>query len=144
MAVSFQRSLVLLIAALASKTLIPIELGLDLVLGANFGGALIAAALTRSGTPARRAVPLGNLILRGVGSIAAAIYISYANIPPEWLGTEPAMQIVHAHIAFNLALLLIGLPLAPLVSRFARYWTKLDQTKISIRTDRHGVRNRTR
>lgn len=120
---------ILLIATLASKALIPVELGFDLVLGANFGGALIAAALTRSGTPAQRAVPLGNLILRGFGSIAAAIYISKANIALEWLGTEPALQIVHAHIAFNLALLLIGLPLAPLVSRFARYWTKLDQTK---------------
>jgi phosphate:Na+ symporter len=120
---------VLLIATLAAKSLIPVELGLDLMLGANFGGALIAAALTRSGTPAQRAVPLGNLLLRGAGSIAAAIYISNAGVPVEWLGSDPALQIIHGHIAFNLALLIFGLPLAPLVSRLARYWTKLDQTK---------------
>jgi phosphate:Na+ symporter len=120
---------VLLIATLAAKSLIPAELGFDLMLGANFGGALIAAALTRSGTPAQRAVPLGNLILRGVGSIAAAIYISNVGLPLDWFGTDPALQIIHGHIAFNAALLIAGLPLAPLVSRFARYWTKLDQTK---------------
>lgn len=120
---------ILLIATLAAKALIPVDLGLDLVLGSNFGGALIAAALTRSGSPAQRAVPLGNLILRGAGSIAAAFYISNAVMPLEWLGPDPALQIIHGHIAFNAALLVVGLPLAPFVSRFARHWTKRDQAR---------------
>ena len=123
---------VLLISTLAAKALIPVELGIDLVLGANFGGAMIAAALTRSGTVVQRAVPLGNLILRGVGAIVAAVVVSSLILPLERLGTDPALQIIHAHIAFNIMLLAIGLPLAPLVAKLARYWTGLGVVKTPL------------
>ncbi|MGB8816309.1 MAG: Na/Pi cotransporter family protein [Rhizobiaceae bacterium] len=123
---------VLLMATLAAKSLIPVELGIDLMLGANFGGALIAAALTRSGAAAQRAVPLGNLMLRGAGSIVAAIAVSSVALPLGQLGADPALQIIYAHILFNAALLVIGLPLAPLVARFARYWTGLGAVKTPL------------
>jgi phosphate:Na+ symporter len=123
---------VLLISTLAAKALIPAELGVDLVLGANFGGAMIAAALTRSGIAVQRAVPLGNLILRGAGAILAAIIVSSLALPLGRLGTDPALQIIHAHVAFNVLLLAIGMPLAPLVARFARYWTGLGAVKTPL------------
>ena len=122
---------VLLISTLAAKALIPVELGIDLVLGANFGGAMIAAALTRSGTAVQRAVPMGNLILRGVGAIVAALVVSNLVLPLYRLGTDAALQIIHAHIIFNLLLLAIGLPFAPLVGKLARYWTGLGAVKTS-------------
>ena len=81
---------VLLISTLAAKALIPVELGIDLVLGANFGGAMIAAALTRSGTAVQRAVPMGNLILRGVGAIVAAMTVSNLILPLYRLETRGA------------------------------------------------------
>ncbi len=120
---------VLLISTLAAKALIPVELGVDLVLGANFGGAMIAAALTRSGTAVQRAVPMGNLILRGVGAIVAAIVVSNFVLPLDRLGIDPALQIIHAHIVFNVLLLAIGLPFAPIVGKLARYWTGLGAAK---------------
>ena len=123
---------VLLISTLAAKALIPVELGIDLVLGANFGGAMIAAALTRSGTAVQRAVPMGNLILRGAGAIVAAIIVSNFVLPLDRLGTDPALQIIHAHITFNVLLLTIGLPFAPLVGKLARYWTGLGAVKTSM------------
>jgi phosphate:Na+ symporter len=111
---------VLLIASLAGKGLVPPEVGIIMMLGANFGGAMIATALTRNGPPEQRAVILGNLALRGFGALLAALIVS--QWPPHLtrLAAGPALQIVHAHIAFNTLLLLIGLPLAPLISRFAK------------------------
>lgn len=114
---------VLLIAALAAKALIPVPLGVDLMLGANFGGAVIAAALTRSSPPAQKAVPLGNLILRGFGAIVAAIAVSNLDLPFDRLASTPALQIIHAHIVFNAMLLVAGLALAPVAGRLARHWT---------------------
>ena len=113
---------ILLIATLASQSIVPPELGIDLMLGANFGGAMIAAALTRSGRPDQRAVTLGNLMLRGLGAIVAAIAMSQFAIPLEKLATSPALQIVHGHILFNAALLVIGMILAPLAGRLAHTW----------------------
>ena len=113
---------ILLISALAAKQLIPVELGIILMLGANFGGAMIAAALTRSGNAPQRAVPMGNLILRGAGSIIAAIAASNISLPLEKLASLPALQIIHAHITFNVLLLIFGVPLAPLVAKLARAW----------------------
>jgi phosphate:Na+ symporter len=123
---------ILLISALAAKQLIPVELGIILMLGANFGGALIATALTRSGNAPQRAVPMGNLILRGLGSIIAAIVAAHTSLPLEKLGTLPALQIIHAHITFNALLLIFGLPLAPLVAKLARAWASRGAPKSAM------------
>lgn len=116
---------ILLIAALAGRGLIPPQLGLVLMLGANFGGALIGAALTRSGDAAQRAIPLGNLMLRGAGAIAAAIALSYLPLPLDRLGGMPASRVLNGHIAFNTALLIAGLVFVPLVARLAASFAKL-------------------
>ena len=108
---------ILLVAALATRGLVPAELGIVLVLGANLGGGLIAAMLSRTMPAASRTVPLGNLVLRGVGSVAALAAIIIFAPSPDMLGASAPLQIVHAHIAFNLALVVVGLPFAGLVSR---------------------------
>ena len=108
---------ILLVAALATRGLVPAELGIVLVLGANLGGGLIAAMLSRTMPAASRIVPLGNLVLRGIGSVAALAAIVIFAPSPDLLGSSAPLQIVHAHIAFNLALVVIGLPFAGFVSR---------------------------
>ena len=123
---------ILLISALAAKQLIPVELGIILMLGANFGGAMIATALTRSGNAPQRAVPMGNLILRGLGSIIAAIVASHTILPLAKLADLPALQIIHAHITFNVLLLIFGMPLAPLVAKFARAWANRGTPKSAM------------
>ena len=113
---------VLLIATLARQSIVPAELGIDLMLGANFGGAMIAAALTRTGRPDQRAVTLGNLLLRGIGAVFAGFVISQLGFPFERLSSDPALQVVHGHILFNAALLAAGMILAPMVGRLVRSW----------------------
>jgi len=111
---------ILLVAALAARGLVPAELGVVLVLGANLGGGVIAALLSRASPPAARIVPLGNLILRGTGAVLALSAVVLAAPPLDLLGDTPAIQIVNAHIAFNLVLAVCGLAVAGLVSAAAQ------------------------
>jgi phosphate:Na+ symporter len=110
---------ILLLAALAGRGLIPGELGLVLVLGANLGGGIIAAMLSRTAQPAARLVPLGNLIMRGAGAAVALLGIILFAPPVAFFGSDAPSQLVHAHIAFNLVLTVVGIPLAAAVSRLA-------------------------
>lgn len=109
---------VLLVAGIAAQGLLPAEVAVPLVLGANFGGGLIAVWLTRGQEPAARRIPLGNLAFRGGASLAALGGLALAGFPLAWLGTGGA-QLVNFHVAFNLALALVCLPLIGPVERLA-------------------------
>lgn len=111
---------VLLVAAFAARGVLGADLAVVMILGANFGGALIALALTRAGPPAARAIVIGNLALRGLFAIAAAAAFTLAKPSAELLGATAAVIAVNAHVAFNAALLIFGAPLAPLAARLGR------------------------
>jgi phosphate:Na+ symporter len=100
---------------------VPVELGIALVLGANCGGALIPVGLTRAAPPAARRVPIGNLIFRGAGAVLALLVFARVDFPIELLGSSPAGQIVMLHVLFNLAIVLVFVPLTgtlePLLTR---------------------------
>lgn len=102
---------ILLTVALASRGVVPAELGLVLMLGGNLGGALIAVMLSRGADPATRAVPLANLALRGGAAVLALALTTAFPVPPDLLGTGAASQILNGHIAFNLAVVVLALPL---------------------------------
>lgn len=106
---------VLLFVTLAGRGFIPPELGVILVLGVNLGSSVIAPLLTRGADPAVRVVPIGNLLMRGAGSLVMLILWLWFKPTPYWLGSSVADQIVNAHIAFNCLILIAGLPLAKLV-----------------------------
>ncbi|CDX50890.1 Na+/Picotransporter [Mesorhizobium plurifarium] len=115
----FQSSIaaVLLMATLAGRGLITPELGVVLVLGVNLGSSLIAPMLTRSAPPEVRIVPVGNLLMRGLGSLIMLVLIMTFKPDVAFLGRTAPDQIVNAHILFNVLILLAGLPLAGLVYR---------------------------
>lgn len=108
---------ILLVAALAARGIVPAELGVVMVLGANLGGGLIAAMLSRTMPAASRTVPLGNLLVRAVGALLALAAITLYHPPVALLGPTAPLQIVHAHIAFNAMLVVLALPFAGLVDR---------------------------
>jgi phosphate:Na+ symporter len=108
---------ILLVAALAARGLVPAELGVVMVLGANLGGGLIAAMLSRTLPAASRTVPLGNLLVRAIGAVLALTAITIYHPPVDLLGSSAPLQIVHAHIAFNAMLVVLALPFAKLVDR---------------------------
>ncbi|MCV0397629.1 MAG: Na/Pi cotransporter family protein [Rhizobiaceae bacterium] len=100
----------LLVASLAARGLVPADLGVVLVLGANLGGGVIAAVLARASTPPARTVPVGNLIMRATGAVLALIAFVQIAPPLDVLGGTASAQIIHAHIAFNLLLALLAMP----------------------------------
>jgi len=108
---------ILLLAALAARGLVPAELGIVMALGANLGGGIIAAALSRSYSAPARAVPLGNLAIRGIGAIVAMVAIVMLEPSLEWLGEGAPLRIVNAHIVFNVVIVVAGMPIAGLVHR---------------------------
>ena len=117
---------ILLVVALAARGLVPLELGVVLVLGANLGGGIIAVVLSRAAPRKARIVPLGNLIMRGAGALIVLAAVILFAPPLGLLGAEIPDQLVHAHIAFNLALVLLGMPFAGLVYRLAERLTQMN------------------
>ncbi|TGT43642.1 Na/Pi cotransporter family protein, partial [Mesorhizobium sp. M8A.F.Ca.ET.167.01.1.1] len=110
---------VLLLVTLAGRGFIPPELGIVLVLGVNLGSSIIAPLLTRNADPGVRVVPVGNLLMRGMGSLIMLILFMTLKPPVGFLGATGPDQIVNAHILFNVIILLAGLPLAGLVYRIS-------------------------
>ena len=106
---------VLLLATLAGQGIVPPELATVLVLGINLGSSVIAPLLTRGMAPPARVVPVGNLLMRGVGSLT--LLVAFLAFEPALglLGSDPAGRVVNGHLLFNLIVLVFGLPLSRLV-----------------------------
>ena len=103
--------MVLLYMGFAASGTIPVDLGLYMVLGANIGGAIGPVVMTMRDIPAGRRVPLGNLIIRGIGVILILPFMSVVVLPfIESIQSEPARMIVNFHTAFNLGLGILFLP----------------------------------
>jgi phosphate:Na+ symporter len=100
----FQSSIasILLMATMAGRGLITPELGV---------------VLTRNSDPGVRIVPIGNLLMRGMGSIVMLALVMIFRPQIDFLGATASDQIVNAHILFNVIILIAGLPLAGLIYR---------------------------
>ncbi|MFX0542087.1 Na/Pi cotransporter family protein [Roseovarius sp. S4756] len=95
---------------------IPFAAGLSLVLGANLGSAGIPVYLTRGMSAEGRRIPLANMALRGSWALTALLVINLGLDPALLMIVSPEQSLIYAHIAFNLSLLIIALPLCrPLV-----------------------------
>ncbi|MEH6724760.1 MAG: Na/Pi cotransporter family protein [Hyphomicrobiales bacterium] len=101
---------ILLFATLCAQSILPIEAGLPLVLGANAGGGLIAVWLSRGGKMPGRHVTASNFLFRVVGGLAVLAILFSVDIPIERLGSTAARQLVNFHLLFNAVLVLVCLP----------------------------------
>jgi phosphate:Na+ symporter len=102
---------VLMFATFCAQGVLPLEAGLPLVLGANAGGGLIGLWLTRNLHIKARRVALGNLVIRLSGALAVVLLIAKFTLPVEVPGARPARQLVNFHLLFNVALVILWLPL---------------------------------
>ncbi|MCY0094792.1 Na/Pi cotransporter family protein [Hoeflea ulvae] len=102
---------VLLFVTFAASDLLPLEVALPMVLGANVGGGVIAVWLTRGMEIKARRIPLGNLIFRGTAALIGLAALQVVDVPMQYLGSTEAVQLVNFHLAFNLALVVIAIPL---------------------------------
>lgn len=107
---------ILLVAAFTAQGIVPMELGVSLMLGANLGGGLIAAGLTRQSFVEARRIALGNLLFRGLGALIALLAFHLLDPNVGWFGPSAARQVINLHLIFNVALLVLCLPLTGLVA----------------------------
>lgn len=111
---------VLMIAAFAGQGLLPLEAGVPLLLGANLGSGLIAFWLSRGMPPEARRIPVGNLLFRLAGAIAALVVAETIGFPVGLLGADHGVALVDLHVAFNACLLCLCFPFASAMSRLMR------------------------
>ena len=130
-------AVVLLIATLAASHVLPVDVALPIVLGANLGSGLLAVLTTLKSEPAVRRVPLGNLMFKVVGVIIALPLLHWI---PEWLGwlsTDPKAMVVNFHLAFNVALALIFVQMTGTFARWVERWLPTPKTDALPGTPRH-------
>ena len=121
----------LLLVTLAGRGLIPAELGIVLVLGVNLGSSIIAPVLTRHDPPAARTVPIGNLLMRGAGSLAVLAAVLWQKPALGFLGATEQGQIINAHIAFNCLILVVSLPFSGLIYRCSEKLVSLGSPEVA-------------
>jgi len=112
--------MVLLYMGFVASGTIPVHLGLYMVLGANIGGALAPVVMTLRDIQAGRRVPLGNLVIRGLGVIFIMPFMGNLILPfIESIHPDPARMVVNFHTAFNMAVAIIFLPFIGSLTRMS-------------------------
>ncbi|MEI5680657.1 Na/Pi cotransporter family protein [Mesorhizobium sp. CCNWLW179-1] len=104
-------AIVLLVMSLAASGTVGPSLGLALVLGANLGGAIPPVLATLGDGPPARRVTVGNLAVRMLGCVVMLTFVDQAASALSGFASDPAQLVVYAHIAFNLLLAAIMMPL---------------------------------
>ena len=110
---------VLLFVTLVSQGLMPQSAAVAMVLGANFGGSLIAYVLTLSAPIEARRMIVANMVLRGGGAALVLLVLSILSPSLIWLGASEARQVLNLHLVFNLGIALLALPVLDKVARLA-------------------------
>jgi len=116
---------VLLVATLCSQALFTLEVGVALALGANLGAGLIAMGLTLEQRGPARSVPLGNLFFRGILAVLALVMVRVTGIPDlntlfpgsGRMNLDSGQMVVVLHLLFNLALVVLCLPLTGVITK---------------------------
>lgn len=101
---------ILMVAALASAGALPVSAALAVVVGANFGAAVLLVWLSRGADPAARHLPLANMVLRGGLALAALAALAFLPVRDLELELNPGREVVLWHLAFNATLVLFALP----------------------------------
>ncbi|MCC7038807.1 MAG: Na/Pi cotransporter family protein [Burkholderiales bacterium] len=100
-------AVVLLMATLASLSMISLPVALGLVLGANLGSGILGMLSTLRTPPEARRVTLGNFLFKLIGCALAIPTLPYVETWMTRLTFDPATEVVAFHLIFNAALALL-------------------------------------
>jgi phosphate:Na+ symporter len=112
-------AMVLFITSLAGSGVIDGRLTVALVLGANLGGAIVPFMTLSGSAAAARRVVLGNLLIRATGVVVAIPFVAWLAGAVGRISADPAWLAVNFHLAFNLALAVIAMPVLGYVATLA-------------------------
>ncbi len=126
-------AIVLLIAAMAASTVVPLDAALGLVLGANLGSGLLAVLTTAKSSVEVRQVTVGNLIFKamGVAILAPCIGLWLRYVEPHMAGATQG--VVLFHLGFNV---LVSLGFIGLTEQVARTVQRLLPKPLDARQHR--------
>ncbi|MGE0332042.1 MAG: Na/Pi cotransporter family protein [Ramlibacter sp.] len=127
-------AIVLLTATLAASGVIPLDVALGLVLGANLGSGLLAVLTTAKSAVEVRQVPMGNFVFKALGVLIAAPLLGLwmRHVRP-YLG-DAATVVVLFHLSFNLLVAVLFISVTQVVARWVQAWLpKPDKTLASGR-----------
>jgi phosphate:Na+ symporter len=113
-------AVVLLTATLATTGVVPIEVALGLVLGANLGSGVLAVLTTLSASIPTRQVPLGNLLFKLIGVALAApltgLWLRYA----QEAITDLTTLVVMFHLSVNALVCLVFVGFTDVIAGWVR------------------------
>ncbi|OMF34179.1 sodium:phosphate symporter [Paenibacillus sp. FSL H8-0548] len=99
-----------IIMGFVSAGVMPIELGIAVVLGANIGTCATALLASIGGSKAGQYVAWSHVILNAGGALLFMPFIGELTAISEWISTTPAGQIARAQTIFNVLSSLLALP----------------------------------
>ncbi len=127
-------AIVLLTATLAASGVVPVDMALGLVLGANLGSGLLAVMTTARSAIEVRQVPLGNLVFKTLGVMMAAPLIGLWVRHVRPYIPDAATAVVMFHLCFNIAVGIVFIGLVGVVARWVvRLLPKPDRTMVAGR-----------
>ena len=116
-------AVVLLVMSLAAKGVVPPHAAFALVLGANLGTAINPVLEGAAGAdPAAKRVPLGNLLGRAAGVVAALALLAPVGRLLVVLEPSASRAVADFHTLFNLVLAAVLLPLLAPYAALLRRW----------------------
>jgi phosphate:Na+ symporter len=110
-------AVVLLVMSFVVTQVVPVELGVVMVIGANLGSGIVPLILGLSESPRARRIPLGNLLFRVAAAVVVLPFVGLIAPYLSLLESDPARQIANFHTLFNLVMVPCALPLVVMVAR---------------------------
>jgi phosphate:Na+ symporter len=130
-------AVVLLIATLAAANILPPEVALPLVLGANLGSGLLALLTTWKADPVARRVPLGNFLFKSAAVALALVALPFTMPLLVQLHSDPKQLVVLFHLLFNGLLALAFIALTERVASLTERWLPARRERDAIGQPRH-------
>ena len=127
-------AIVLLTATLASSGVVPLDVALGLVLGANLGSGILAMITTAKSPVEARRVPAGNFIFKLVGCLVAAPFIGWLLREIPAFQANPQQGVVVFHLALNTAIAMTFLMFTQTLARhLEKMWPAPEKSSKSNR-----------
>ncbi len=109
---------VMLVASFAAVGVVTPHLALQLVLGANIGAVLIPLAATIRDEPAAVRLPFANLCMRCFLAVIFLVFLGPIAAQVAAFDPNPARQVVHFHLLFNIVNAILFLPFTGWIAGF--------------------------
>ncbi|MES2532104.1 MAG: Na/Pi cotransporter family protein [Pseudomonadota bacterium] len=130
-------AVVLLVAAMATSAVVPLDVALGLVLGANLGSGVLAVLTTAKADVAVRQVTVGNLLFKLLGVAVAAPFIGlYLRYARPYISDATQLVVLY-HLAFNVVVSLGFIGLTDWIASLVRRMLPVPQKPPSTSRPQH-------